>query len=468
MGSEVPFFPEQLIHGVLALSAGLFAASFLLIVYAIGRRIRHEQDFKLLDEFRRNLLAIFAALHGGALSYDAALEQVGALFCRRFQLRMEQIFLEHLKVPADHANVKKMAQDLGFVDHWRHCLGLELRDRARKRGARLRFHAARFFTRALNAENLGAIGHGGSWKLLSRSLLDPNADVQRVALRSLAAIGAPESFLVLAEHLQKTLAQPETKLSERDFLAALACFPLGLSGHLLPLLRHSNPKIRRLAAQILIQMTAAQEAESGGSHLEDAERGPEIAELILSQLAADRDAEIRARAAVLLARVRDDRAREQLRQLLNDEVWFVRLHAVRSIARQRDAGSLALLPASLTEAHWRVREAAAHSLARWGAAGINQLVRTFLSTHDAYAREQIAEELETSGELARMLARCAANGAGQEFEVLKEIVRMGKTGYLQSAMEARGRTSQRTAVLSTLAESSDPEVQEWANHMRVQ
>ena len=100
--------------------------------------------------------------------------------------------------------------------------------------------------------------------------------------------------------------------------------------------------------------------------------------------------------------------------------------------------------------------------------GLISLCAFFSPRADAYAHEQIAEEVETSGELARMLARCAANGAGQEFQVLKEIVRMGKTGYLQSALEAQGRTSQSAAVLSTLAESSDPEVQEWASHMMEQ
>ncbi|MGH9344221.1 MAG: HEAT repeat domain-containing protein [Terriglobia bacterium] len=452
----MPFFPRLLVYGVLALSAILFLVSLALIIYAVGRRIQHEQDFIRLDEFRQRLLALFAALGDGTVDYNEALSHVTGLLRPRFQLRMERILLEHLRVPADAVYVKRMAEDLGFVDRWRECL--QSPNGTNKRAVR-----ARFFTRARNAENLGLIRHDESWKLLSESLRDPNTDVQRVALRSLAAIGEPGSFPVLVEHLERTVGQPGTKLSERDLVAALARFPLLLSGGLLPLLRHSNPKIRLLAAQILVQMTAAQEAESGGVCLEEVERGIEISGLIFKRLATDGDADIRARAATLLASVRDNCAHETLWRLLNDEAWFVRLHAVRSLARRRDAGALTLLPARLTDAHWRVREAAAHALASCGAPGIHELVSVFLSTDDAFAREQIAEELETSGELARMLARCAAGGAGPEFEVLKEIV--GKKDYFQTAMGTLGRASQRSAALTTLAESSHAEVKEWANHV---
>lgn len=462
----MPFFSQQVIYGVLALSAALFAVSFGLVIYAVGRRIRHEQDFQLLDEFRQRLLVLFAALRDGTLAYDEARAQVGALLRPRFQLRMEQILLEHLSVPADAPAIKRMVEDLGFADRWRQ--GLQGRNGAGGPGARRRLHGAQFSTRALNAENLGLIGHRASWKLLCQSLCDPNLDVQRVALRSLAAIGEPESFPVLVEHLQKTVAQPGAKLSERDLLAALACFPLRLCGHLLPLLRHSNSAFRRLALQILVEMTAAQEVEPKTVYLEDVERGDEVAGLILSPLADDPGAEIRARAARVLAYVRNERAAEKLRRLLKDEAWFVRLHAVRSLARRHDACATALLPASLTETHWRVREAAAHALSQWGATGVYQLVRAFQSTRDVYAREQIAEEIETSGEFARMLARCAASGAGLEFEALKGIVRMRKPGYFQADAKADGLASGRAAMLATLSASSHSEVKEWANQMRAQ
>lgn len=435
--------------------------SFGLIIYAVGRRVRHEQDFQLLDQFRQRLLALFAALRDGTLTYDEARAQVGALLRPRFQLRMEQILLERLNVPADAPAIKRMVEDLGFVDRWRQ--GLQ-----GPSGARRRLHDTQFSMRALNAENLGLIGHKTSWKLLCQSLCDPNLEVQRVALRSLAAIGEPGSFPVLVEHLQKTVAQPGAKLSERDLLAALACFPLRLCGHLLPLLRHSNSTFRRLALQILVEMTVAREAETKRVYVEDVEGGDEVAGLILSPLADDRDAEIRARAARLLAYVRNERAAEKLRRLLKDEAWFVRLHAVRSLARRRDASAAALLPASLMETHWRVREAAARALSQWGDPGVNQLVRTFQSTRDVYAREQIAEELETSGEFARMLARCAASGAGPEFEVLKGIVRMRRPGYFQPDVKSRGRTSGRAAMLATLSASSHSEVKEWAKQMRAQ
>ena len=241
----MPFFSDQLVHGVLILSLCLFVLSLLLIVFVIGRRIQHEKDFKYLDEFRSRLGVIFAALRDQTVSYDEALGQVRGLFSLRFQVRMEQIFLDHLRVPADVILVKRMAEDLGFVDRWRQCLGLMQRQgSASKREARPALQAARFFTRARNAENLGRIQHDGSWKLLAQLLWDPNADVQRVALRSLAAIGEPESFPALVEHLQNMVTHPGANFPTGIFLPLLRAFLSRVSGHLLPLFCNSNSRIR--------------------------------------------------------------------------------------------------------------------------------------------------------------------------------------------------------------------------------
>ena len=59
----------------------------------------------------------------------------------------------------------------------------------------------RYLLRAKSIRNLGTLRHRPSWPLLVNALDDRHPDIQLVALRSLAALGAPESFPVLRERL---------------------------------------------------------------------------------------------------------------------------------------------------------------------------------------------------------------------------------------------------------------------------
>lgn len=430
----MPLFSEQIIQGILVLSAALFIISVALIIYALGRRARRQQDLRALDESRRRLQAIFAALHEGALDYEAARRQASAFLRPAFGLGMERLLIERLKEPADAEASKRLAKDLGYIALWRQNLTLERPAGWKSPVLLLRRTAAKSFTRARSAENLSLIKPGENWQLLYRSLNDVDTDVRRTALHALAAMGEPASFPALIEYVQKAAATAEGPFSERDILTALSSFPLDACRHLLPLLRHVNPRLRYLALETLAQMTAA--PHNGLRWLDDAGEGAVVAGLILSPLAGHEDAEIRARAARLLAHVKDGRAAPKLCELLEDEVWFVRLHAVRALAARATSGNLTHLAACLSDAHWRVREAAAQALVHQGAPGVAQVVSFFLSTLDTYAREQIAETLATSGELARMLDRCRANGAGPEFDALKAIGSMGKAGGLQPAIQS--------------------------------
>src|SRR5208283_3530564 len=59
----------------------------------------------------------------------------------------------------------------------------------------------RYVLRAKSIRNLGKLRHQPSWPLLVKALDDSHPDIQLVALRSLAALGAPEGFHVLRERL---------------------------------------------------------------------------------------------------------------------------------------------------------------------------------------------------------------------------------------------------------------------------
>ena len=60
-------------------------------------------------------------------------------------------------------------------------------------------------------------------------------------------------------------------------------------------------------------------------------------ELLLTGLAVDASAEIRARVAEVLVFLADPRAASVLHKLLRDRQWFVRLRTVSALARSRQS-----------------------------------------------------------------------------------------------------------------------------------
>ncbi|MGH9435527.1 MAG: HEAT repeat domain-containing protein, partial [Terriglobia bacterium] len=385
----MPFLSDRLIEGVLIFSLAILLLSLFLVAYAIGRRVRRERGFKQLDAFRNRLRDISQGWGRDAFSDAATMAEIRAVFQPRLAWAMEQALLERGDHPEDLEFVRRVAEDLGFVARWQRDLDAAAVCGARGSGLRLSRRTGKYLTRARSAENLGRIRHAQSWRLVACALDDPHPDVQGVALRSLAAMGVPESFPVLVERLRDTLGAPESALSERSWRAALGRFPVQVGGALLPLLQSTNPKLRSLAADILVEMLSSATARRGAAccaqigipDLADLESvGPEVSRVILSRLVCDEDAEVRARAATLLSYTQGESAGQKLGQLLEDEAWFVRLHAVRAADARKDAEGARLVAHRLLDANWRVRESAARALSGWGAAGLDQLTQCFLST----------------------------------------------------------------------------------------
>ncbi|MGH9407529.1 MAG: HEAT repeat domain-containing protein [Terriglobia bacterium] len=455
----MPFLPDRLIHGVLILSLAIFLLSLLLVVIAMARRMAREKEFRVLDELRSRLRLVFESLRDGTISDSEALRRVREMLVHRSAL--EQLLLEHLDAGGDAAHVRRLAEDLGLIEAWRRRLeppGL----------VPLPSSAFGFWERARNADKLGRLRDAGSWSLLADALRDPSSDVQRVALRALAAIGELQSFYLLTEYARRVLAEPVPSLSARELRAALARFPLGVSGPLWPLLCDPNPKLQLLAADVLTEMLSARAATVECAALEDFEGGPRLLDAVLRALTTSESADIRARMATLLGYSGSERAERHLVRLLGDSEWFVRLRAVRAWGVLRKNSGAARFSALLTDSHWRVREAAARHLARSGDAGVNQLFETLLTKPDTYAREQIAEELDASGELGRVISRCAENGPGRDLDVLSEMLRIGRTRSVETALDGRSQPLRRAAVLARLAASSDLHVQAWASRMAPQ
>ncbi|MGH9451513.1 MAG: HEAT repeat domain-containing protein, partial [Terriglobia bacterium] len=325
----MPFLSDRLIEGVLIFSLAILLLSLFLVAYALVRRIRRERGFKQLDAFRTRLREISQAWGRDAFSDAATMAEIRAAFQPRLAWAMEQALLERGNNPEDVDFVRRVAEDLGFVARWQRDLESAA---VRGGGPLLSRRTSKYLTRARSAENLGRIRHAKSWRLLIRALDDPHPDVQGVALRSLAAIGEPESFPVLVERLRATLGASESVLSERSWRAALGHFPVQMGGALLPLLQGTNPKLRSLAADVLVEMLSSATARRGAAccaqigipDLADLESvGPEVSRVILSRLVCDEDAEVRARTATLLSYTQGESAGQKLGQLLEDEAWFV-------------------------------------------------------------------------------------------------------------------------------------------------
>ena len=66
--------------------------------------------------------------------------------------------------------------------------------------------------------------HQPSWRLLVDALDDAHSDIQCVALRSLASIGARDSFPVLVERLREVVLGDLTAPPLKVLQSTLACF----------------------------------------------------------------------------------------------------------------------------------------------------------------------------------------------------------------------------------------------------
>lgn len=395
----MPPLRTELIDLILACSFVMVVVSLLLIACAAWLRFSAARRSARLKLFRSLVTQAITAQTDARNGYQAALAGLRANFARRRCPELEQALLDCVRSTGAVDAGRRIADDLGVLDRWRQGVGAQP---GMNGGGRVRFRFHRqpgFLTRARCASNIATVRDRASWKLLVQALNDSHPDVQRAALRAIAELNAPQSARVLAGLLAARSAPAlGGAISERSLRAAWAHMPSAQRAQILPLLAQSAGSIRRLALEIYAQPSSP----NGAAESRASRRTPgiEIPHSLLNEIAADPDAEVRARAADLLAISPDGRAEESLRTLLGDSAWFVRLHAVRAVAARRCPKGAEWVEGMLNDPHWRVRESAAHALSGWGSEGLDRLSATFQCTADVYARDQIAEALETSGHSA--------------------------------------------------------------------
>ncbi|MCL5670958.1 MAG: HEAT repeat domain-containing protein, partial [Acidobacteria bacterium] len=388
---------------------------------------------------------------------------------------LERLCLEKKPMPAEEPVIRRLCEDLGLVKIWQQRLMGQI-DKASLRealinpqGVRRRVKFLHFIIRSKSAENLGLIRHEASWPLLVKALEDPNHDIQAVAVRALAAIHHPSSFLPLVEQLHKAILDPLSKLSVRTLKSALVSFPLRSAGELRPSLRHENPRIRFLATDAIREMVERDAAGHPDFHLGRKAMDDEAAEIFLTDLPFDPNPDVRARAAPVIAYLAEHRAGSMLVTLLADSVWFVRLHAARAFAKRWFVSHAGRISSALTDPNWRVREAVVRTLRSFGPPGLDLLTAHFLSTQDQYSREQIADEFQRTGLIPELLARCTETGNGRETAVVRHLAEMGKTSCMISVLEnEEGKRDLRKKFLQQFGGEPDPQIHDWVEHVAVQ
>ncbi|MGH9355840.1 MAG: HEAT repeat domain-containing protein [Terriglobia bacterium] len=456
----MPRVASHLIELVLFLALVIFLGSLLLIAAAIGRRFKRERGFRFIDSFRERSRSILEGIAAGALEYEAGLEQLQGIVDSGHAETVERILLDYAHQFRYSPSSGRLLENLGMVESWRRQLISVTKPPGASRNPLLLWRGARFYNRARAAQNLGRLGDRQSWPLLVSALDDPHGDVREEALCALAAIREPQSFPALIGRLRASLSPAHAAHSGRVLQTVLARFPLELADQLVPLIEDSNARVRLAAAQVLRGMLT-------NRSLTDANVTPmnlKLSRLIITQLGGDSDPDVRAAAADLMAFMKDDVSGKDFIRSADDEVWFVRLHAVRALGQRRDLAFHPALAARLTDTRWLVREAAASALSASGAPGVFALMRVFSASDDAYAREQIAEAIETSGLMKKLAESTAAEDAQQEREALQEIVKAGEAGFLEGWLN-RQPAPERRAFLASLRGSHDPEVRNWADQM---
>lgn len=471
----MPFLIEHITEVVFAIVLVIVFGTAALVALAIARRQRREKYFQRIDEMRQRFSPVISEIINQKTEFEKGFDALnkGITGLDRVYI-LEQLLLEKPPRPAQIPLLRRLCEDLGLVEIWQRRLAGKfdvgtLHDAlSRPEGIVQRIGRLGFLVRATSAEYLRIVQHKASWPLLVTALNDRHPDVQSVAARALAAIEEPKSFPALVERFHKMILRPTGKMSLRTIKSALVCFPLNQCSALLPSLTHTHPRIRFLSVDIIREMVERKESQDEDFILDSRLFPTVMADLFLTKLCFDNNADVRARSARIIANLADGRATPVLLTLLEDSEWFVRLHTVRALAKRKFLPQADRVAAHLTDSHWMVREASAKTLLVFGRVGINQLEEHFLQTQDGYSREQIADEMQRTGFIPSLLAQYGVESESRDARVLKLLATMGKTSYLVAVLRGHSDLNLRKKFLAEFGLNPDRQIRSWVRLVAIQ
>ncbi len=403
IGNVMANITDPVTHWALAVLLGVIAGTFLLITVAVLRRWAQIRFSRYVHALRREFRPLVAAI----LSGNASAKEIAAL--RELSLADLEVLLDPVfskrKLPERCLSaLQDLCAELGLIRLWesraangRAAAGRISKSAPEENGAERA--SLRHLLRAKSIRNLGTLRHRPSWPLLIDALDDRHDDIQLVALRSLGAMGAPESFHAMGKRLQSVIQGTASSPPLQGLQAAMAGFDLDCAAALMPSLLHPNRSVRFSAAEILRTMVYRRFSQDPRFILTPELISPALVELLLTGLAKDSSSDVRARAAELIIFLTGSRAASVMRNLLEDSQWFVRMRAVRALARRGPTAAPfnAGIRGCLRDPHWRVREAAIHTFLSLGSEGARQVFDHFLRSPEGAVREQILEIVERAG-----------------------------------------------------------------------
>jgi HEAT repeat protein len=310
--------------------------------------------------------------------------------------------------------------------------------------------------RALNLEHLGRLAPAYAEVFLAEGLHDSSGFVRRVAIEHLGRNRYPQAVPLLLEELRRAVEEGND-VSLRSMKAALIGYQIEDLDLFIPYLSHPAKRVRFFVIDTLREIC---QRAAGGGLLAKNDFSPGLCRLILEVVTHDEFADVRARSAWVVRHFRDAAAKESLTRLMRDENEFVRLHAVRACGHRAYTDLVKEVVTRLTDSRWRVREAAVGSLAKFGPTGLDELYRYFVTCPDAFACEQITEEIQRKGlvdDLVTSLGNSVEEAALAR-GVVQKMAMMGKTSLLIDALAVSNQAEARISLMESLASSPNDEL----------
>jgi HEAT repeat protein len=417
---------DPLTYLVLMILVSVVIGTLLLIAVAFVRRWQQIRYARYVHILQRRYRPVLAKVLAGVRS-PSALATLRKLSLADIDLLLDPLFARRKLTERQRVFLQALCSELGLITLWQKRTANEnsLTNRSTGRWTKdiADRPAVRYLLRAKSIRNLGMLRHQPSWLLLANTLDDRHPDIQLVALRSLAALGAQEGFHVLRERLHAVVQGESSSPPMQSLLAAMACFDLTCVPALLPSLRHANRQIRLRTTEVLRMMVCREAIRQPHFNLTEELLTPPMAELLLTGLAVDSSAEIRASVAEVLVFLTDPRTPSVLHNLLLDPQWFVRLRTLRALAHLRQAAAPLHLDIRnfLRDPRWQVREAAIQALISLGQEEKHELYEYYLRSADHTVRDEIAEVIQRTGLMSALVEDYSAGVKGVDALVVEEL-----------------------------------------------
>lgn len=354
-------------QALILLILSILASIVLIIFFAFLRRSYRRRRFLRLDAKRAHLFPLVTSLvqYPGSPPLERLSFRTGSLDW----IVVEEGLLDQMGFvePRLYTRLYVIFEKLGYVDYYLGSL-----------------KSPTVWKRAQAAERLGIIRCRRAVPALIEALGDEARDVRNMAVYALGLIGDERGLHAIMSCLMKCLGQIE-EVSVRIVKSALISYGRPAVKVLRRGLKSGNWRVRAVTVEIL-------------GNIDD----PAVVDE-LSLALFDREPDVRAKAARGLGKKRGRSAITDLMILTEDPFWVVRLQCARALGLIYAPQAIEKLKQRLLDTNWQVRRAAAESLGLMKEHSLGALRDILLYHEDAYAREQVVEELQRSGLVWRVV-----------------------------------------------------------------